>query len=80
MNVKTLEGMLRIDAFRPFRLVMNNGRKIEIKHPEFVMLTNQGDLFVFRPSQHSETLPESIETIVAVKNISEVEPLVQQAA
>ena len=71
--------MLKVDQFRPFRVHMNNGRRVEVRHLEFAMLTRQGDLFVFRASSESETLPEAIDAILAIKNICEIEPLTPAA-
>ncbi len=79
MNVETLEEMLKVENFRPFRVVLNSGRTVEVKHPEFVMLTLQGDMFVFRPSEQSETLAQAVDAIVALKNICQIEPLTAAA-
>jgi hypothetical protein len=45
MRPDTLIDQVRAVPFRPFRIVMNNGKSYEIRHPEFIKVGR--DSFVY---------------------------------
>ena len=79
MNPQALHDRLRSTPFDPFIIVMNNGLRYEVRHPEFALLDDRGILHLFEPSRAAEA-DVSRHVTVGVYNISTLEPLPEQAA
>jgi len=41
MNAETIREMLNRRPFEPFEVVMSNGERYQVRHPEFAMLVRQ---------------------------------------
>ncbi len=41
MNADTIREMLKRQPFEPFEVVMSNGQRYQVRHPEFAMLVRQ---------------------------------------
>ncbi len=81
MTFDTLKLLLEPSNFQPLRVVLNSGQVYEVKHPEFVVLTEAGSLFIFKPSEGAEAYTaKDIRAVVALRNIASAAPLAPQAA
>lgn len=67
MTAETIREVLQRQPFRPFVLHMNDGRKLEVKHPDFVLL----------PPGFTTTaivaFPDERFQFVAIRNVSSLE-------
>jgi hypothetical protein len=50
MNSESVRELLRRAPFVPFRVVLSNGNKFEVVHPEFVVLTKNGMVITYPDS------------------------------
>jgi hypothetical protein len=71
MRREQLEHVVRAQPFRPFRIVLTNGRVHEIRHPEFFMLV-PGTVIVGHPDAGEGGAPF---TIVDLSHIAEAQPI-----
>jgi len=79
MNPPALHDRLRSTPFDPFTIIMNNGCRYEVRHPEFALLGDRGILHLFEPSQATDA-DVTRHITVGVYNIFTLEPLPEQAA
>ena len=79
MNPSDVQQQLKREPFVPFRVVMNKGQTLEIRHPELVQLTRTA-LFVFEPAADDTAIAEELAAICSLRNISTLEPLPGRAA
>jgi hypothetical protein len=64
-NAEAIRDPLRRRPFVPFRIVLSNGEKYEVVHPEFVVLTKNGIVITYPNSDRI--------TICALLHIANVE-------
>jgi hypothetical protein len=77
MEPEYLYEKLHAQPFEPFVVIMNNGRKYEVMHPEFALLTSE-TLYLTSP-QPGRRVPSGPPVMLASFNISSLEPLAQEA-
>ena len=41
MNAETIRELLKRQPFEPFEVLMSNGERYQVRHPEFAMLVRQ---------------------------------------
>jgi hypothetical protein len=66
-----LDGLVRAQPFRPFRVTLTNGRVHEIRHPEFFMIV-PGTVLIGHPEAKDGEQPF---TIVDLSHFAEAEQL-----
>lgn len=71
MRREQLEAVVHAEPFKPFRVILTNGRAHDVKHPEFFMLV-PGTVLIGHADAHDGEMPF---TIVDLSHIAEVEPL-----
>lgn len=74
MTKQTIQGYIRAQPFRPFRLHLVSGRMFDIRHPEMVKLL-QSTILVFKPAADTEDLTDEWETVslMLIESISYLE-------
>ncbi|HYV39437.1 MAG TPA: hypothetical protein VE988_27355 [Gemmataceae bacterium] len=79
MNPTTLQGYVRAQPFRPFRVTMNSGKFYDIRHPEMVHVGK--DFFNYYTSSGSDQFPDSWETVslLLVENVQHLDQVVNAA-
>lgn len=79
MVLAELKAKLKTDAFVPFRITMNNGQVIDVKHPELAIIAYNGVLYVYDPGPeegYAAGPPKSY----AIHNMCSIEPIPTRAA
>jgi hypothetical protein len=71
MTADKVRDMLRSQPFRPFKMVLIDGREFRVNHPEFVALV-PGDRTVLH---FTPAVPESHVTFIDLLHVSTLEPL-----
>jgi len=61
MLPSTLQGYVRAQPFRPFRVVMNSGDSYDVRHPEMIRLGR--DFFNYYSVASTDQFPETWETV-----------------
>jgi hypothetical protein len=78
MTPNDLKSKLREQPFQPFRIVMDSGQSLEVRHPEFVQVTMSA-AYVF-PTPTRGDIPPGPPTVCSIRNISTLEPIPEKAA
>ena len=65
---------LRERPFRPFQIVMSNGERHEVLHPELAKNTLTA-VYLYRPSMDDESIPETWLATCSMQNIATIEPI-----
>lgn len=76
MTVQTFRDLLRLQPFRPFRIVMSSGQSYEIRHPEMAMLTRTAILVGV--GELDEGIPAEFR-ICSLLHVTAIEPLTPAA-
>jgi hypothetical protein len=64
---------LQAQPFRPFRITMNSGRAIEVRHPELVRVLRTS-LMVFRPTEQADVYERwDMFGLVLIENIAPID-------
>jgi hypothetical protein len=53
MKAKYIREALHQSPFKPFQVVLTNGRAVRVPHPEHALLTSDGSLFVVENDEGS---------------------------
>ena len=61
MTKQTIQGYVKAEPFRPFRLHLASGRTFEIRHPEMIKIL-QSTILVFKAAGDSQDLTDEWET------------------
>ena len=69
MRPDTLLGHVRTAPFRPFRVVMNNGKTYEIIHPEFIDVGRDSFLFFHRDQPEGPFRRFEVVSLLLINNI-----------
>jgi hypothetical protein len=74
MSKQTIQGYVKAEPFRPFRLHLVSGRTFDIRHPEMIKLL-QSSLLVFKPTGDSQDLSDEWETLslMLIESVSHFE-------
>lgn len=58
MTITQLRDAIRKQPFEPFTICLTDGRKFNVKHPEFVAIAPEGNriFIVFGPGEHYRVL------------------------
>jgi hypothetical protein len=67
-------------TFEPFTIVMNNGDRYDVPHWDFVVVTDQESLHVYKPGEDDPEFAHFDYSIVALHNVSSIEPLPKSPA
>jgi hypothetical protein len=78
MTPSDLRAKLQEKPFQPFRIVMDSGQALEVRHPEFVQVTVSA-AYVFPLPTRGDISPGP-PTVCSIRNISTLEPLPEKAA
>ena len=73
MTADDLQIVLDERPFEPFRIVVDNDREYEIRHPEMVLLTERV-IVIGLPFDPEKKRPESFQAIVGLPHISAILP------
>jgi hypothetical protein len=74
MTFQDIQTMLEQKPFEPFKIVVDNDREYEIRHPEMVVLAERV-LIIMKPINPEKGVPESFQAIVGFSHISTIPPL-----
>lgn len=71
---QTIQGYVKAEPFRPFRLHLVSGRTFDIRHPEMIKVL-QTTLLVFKAARDSQELTDEWETVsmMFIESISHFE-------
>jgi hypothetical protein len=72
MNPSVIRELLARQPFAPFRLTLSSGQSIEVRHPEFVIVTKNGIVVAYPDSDRV--------SICAFLHIASAETMVTQPA
>jgi hypothetical protein len=74
MSRQTIQGYIKAEPFRPFRLHLVSGRTFDIRHPEMIKLL-QSTVLVFKPAGDSQDPSDEWETVslMLIESISHLE-------
>jgi hypothetical protein len=74
MTRQTIQGYVKAEPFRPFRLHLVSGRTFDIRHPEMIKLL-QSTMLVFKAAADSQDLTDEWETVslMLIESISHLE-------
>lgn len=78
MTKGEIRDLLRSPDFQPMVIKMNNGDRFEVPHPEFVVVTSQGSLHIYKPDPSDPAFPSYSFVAVATHNVSSIEPIARQ--
>lgn len=80
MTKQTIQGYIKAEPFRPFRVHLVSGRTFDIRHPEMVKLL-QSTLLVFKPAANAQELTDEWETLslMLMESISHLETSAQES-
>jgi hypothetical protein len=76
MDHRAVEELLDLQKFSPFEFVLNNGDRYAVRYPRFAIVTRTA---VYLFSSRDGKMAEGPPTILALRNISQVEPLKEAA-
>ncbi|MEM1213241.1 MAG: hypothetical protein AAGI68_13195 [Planctomycetota bacterium] len=51
MTKNELRKHLQADGFKPFDIVTSGGSRYTVEHPDFAIITGDGSIYIFKPSQ-----------------------------
>ena len=74
MTRREIKELLKDPEFVPFTIVMTNGDRIEVPHPDFVVVTAQSTLHVYEPDPEDPSFASYRFKVLATHNISSLEP------
>ena len=74
MKYSAIQTELRRQPFRPFRINMNNGQSCIVRHPELIKAA-LSEIYIFRPSESDEMIPETVVATCSMDNIATIEPV-----
>ena len=80
MVLSEIRHRLQGKTFEPFRIVMVNGDKIDVRHRELAHIAFNGVIYVYEPAPEDPTQVSGPATTVAIHNISTIIPIPQIAA
>jgi hypothetical protein len=71
----TLLSYVRATPFVPFRIVMNDGKTYEVRHPDFIDVARDSAIFFYRkePGSHQHYRLERF-SLLLISRIEELEP------
>jgi hypothetical protein len=74
MTKQTIQGYVKAEPFRPFRLHLVSGRTFDIRHPELIKVL-QSTLLVFKAASDSQDLTDEWETVslMLIESIAHLE-------
>ncbi len=74
MTKQTIQGYVKAEPFRPFRLHLVSGRTFDVRHPEMIKIL-QNTILVFKPASNSGDLSDEWETVslMLIESISHLE-------
>jgi hypothetical protein len=79
MPVEDLRAALRRQPFEPFRIHTTDGRSVEVRHPEMMLVAARtAGVGIYDQPASPSSVPERIE-IIALIHIVSLEPLAQTA-
>lgn len=80
MTKREIKELLRDPDFSSCVIVMNNGDRIEVPHPDFVVVTTQGSIHVYEPDPDEPDFATYRFKKLATHNISSIEPRSRSAS
>jgi hypothetical protein len=74
MTKQTIQGYIKAEPFRPFRLHLVSGRTFDIRHPEMIKVL-QSTILVFKATGDAQDLSDEWETVslMLMESISHLE-------
>ena len=74
MTKQTIQGYVKAEPFRPFRLHLVSGRTFDIRHPELIKIL-QSTILVFKAAGDSQDLSDEWETVslMLIESVSHLE-------
>ena len=77
MTKQAIQGYVKAEPFRPFRLHLASGRTFDIGHPEMIKLL-QNYLVVFRPTGNSDGFSDEWDSVslMLLESVSHLEATV----
>ena len=74
MGQDDLIKVLKDAPFRPFRIHLSDGRALEVRHPELVLVSRR-TAYIFFPSPHRPPPAFDDYQVVALRQIASLEPV-----
>ena len=77
MTKQTIQGYVRAEPFRTFRIHLVSGRTFDIRHPEMIKVL-QSTILVFKAAGDAQDLSDEWDTVslMLIESISHLEPSV----
>jgi hypothetical protein len=74
MTKQMIQGYVKAEPFRPFRLHLVSGRTFDIRHPEMIKIL-QSSILVFKTVGESQDLTDEWETVslLLIESVSHLE-------
>lgn len=74
MTKQTIQGYVKAEPFRPFRLHLASGRTFDIRHPKMIKVLHS-TIVVFKVADGSEDLSDEWDTVslLLIESISRLE-------
>ena len=74
MTTQTIQGYVKAEPFRAFRLHLVSGRTFDIRHPEMIKLL-KSTILVFKAADNTQDLSDEWETesLMLIESISHLE-------
>lgn len=82
MVVAELRARLQAGSFRPFKMKMNDGTVVEVRHRELARIAHNGVVYVYEPIEESDDPVDvaGLPRAYAIHNICAIEPLPTRVA
>ena len=77
MTPQAVQGYVKAEPFRPFRLQMASGRSFDVRHPEMIKVL-KNYLLVFKATGETSEIPDEWESVsqMLAESVSHLEPAV----
>jgi hypothetical protein len=74
MTRETIQGYIRAEPFRPFRVHLVSGRSLDIRHPEMIRIL-RSTILIFKPADGPQDFSDEWDTVslMLIESISHLE-------